>query len=243
MDLVEISRRLCREVSRLAFGPPVTHVYNPLEYAREPHELYLERYGGHPKRALLVGMNPGPFGMAQTGVPFGDVRHVRDWLGITGCVSKPSVEHSERPIHGFDCPRAEVSGQRLWGWASQRFGSPEKFFEQFFVVNYCPLVFIEPPVKNRTPDKLPAAERDRLFAACDAALRDVARLLQPRHVIGVGGFAAKRAEIALAGMQVRVATICHPSPASPLANRGWAATIEKQLAEAGVDLPSPAGAA
>ncbi len=236
MNLVTISRRLCRDVQELKFGQPITHVYNPLEYAREPHERYLERYGNDPKQVVLVGMNPGPFGMAQTGVPFGDVAHVRGWLGIEGHVGKPPTEHPGRPVEGFACPRAEVSGQRLWGWAAERFGTPVRFFERFFVVNYCPLVFIEPPAKNRTPDKLGAAERDPLFAACDHALRSMIELLRPTHVVGVGAFAAKRCETALTGNHVRITTICHPSPASPLANRGWAAIIEKQLAEAGVDL-------
>ena len=78
MELVEIARRLRQTISRLSFAPPVTHVYNPLEYAWDMHRAYLKRYGaGHP-RTLLVGMNPGPFGMAQTGVPFGDAGMVRE---------------------------------------------------------------------------------------------------------------------------------------------------------------------
>ena len=71
--LARISRALARDVQTLDFSGPVTHVYNPLEYARAPHEAYLERWGRGPKRVVLLGMNPGPFGMAQTGVPFGDV--------------------------------------------------------------------------------------------------------------------------------------------------------------------------
>ena len=34
------------------------------------------------KRVVFLGMNPGPFGMAQVGVPFGEVAAVRDWLRI-----------------------------------------------------------------------------------------------------------------------------------------------------------------
>ena len=70
MSLAAISRSLSRKVNALAFSPPVTHVYNPLDYARAPHEAYLTRWGKGPKQVLLLGMNPGPFGMAQTGVPF-----------------------------------------------------------------------------------------------------------------------------------------------------------------------------
>jgi len=235
-SLVEISRELSRRVSTLSFAAPVDRVYNPLDYAREPHELYLSRYGSSPKEVLLLGMNPGPFGMAQTGVPFGDVAMVRDWLKIEAPVAKPRDEHPKRPVLGFACPRAEVSGTRLWGWARDRFGTPQRFFKRFFVANYCPLAFMEASARNLTPDKLPAAEQGALLAACDEALRDVVRVLKPRIVVGVGGFAEKRARAALAGQAVAVGTILHPSPASPLANRGWAETIERQLRELGISL-------
>jgi single-strand selective monofunctional uracil DNA glycosylase len=211
-------------------------VYNPLDYARAPHELYLSRYGGAPKEVLLLGMNPGPFGMAQTGVPFGDVTMVREWLEIVAPVSKPRDEHPKRPVLGFDCHRTEVSGTRLWGWARDRFGTPPRFFERFFVANYCPLAFVEASGANRTPDKLPAEEQRALTAACDEALLAIVRLLRPRLVVGVGGFSERRARAALAGEGVAIGTILHPSPASPLANRGWAETIERQLRDLGVSL-------
>jgi single-strand selective monofunctional uracil DNA glycosylase len=175
-------------------------------------------------------MNPGPFGMAQTGVPFGDVAMVRDWLGIEGAVGRPEPEHPRRPVLGFGCPRSEVSGTRLWGWARDRFGTPEAFFSRFFVLNYCPLAFLEQSGRNRTPDRLPPAERAPLFAACDRALRDGVELLRPRAVVGVGRFAADRARAALAGLELPIGTILHPSPANPEANRDWEATVDRQLA-------------
>jgi single-strand selective monofunctional uracil DNA glycosylase len=200
---------------------PVSHVYNPLDYAWEPHRLYLQRYGQRNPEVVLVGMNPGPWGMAQTGVPFGDVPSVRDWLGIEGAVRRPAVEHPKRPVEGFACRRREVSGQRLWGWARDTFGTPEPFFERFFVLNYCPLCFMEASGRNRTPDRLAAADRARLFAICDPALARAVRILKPRVVLGVGGFAAARAEAALAGGNVTVGQVLHPSPANPQANRDW----------------------
>jgi single-strand selective monofunctional uracil DNA glycosylase len=233
MSLVDVSRRLSDRVGALTFGPPVTHVYNPLEYARRPHEAYLRRYGVNPRRILLVGMNPGPFGMAQTGVPFGDVTLVRDFLGIGGAVDKPRREHPKRPVDGFDCPRCEVSGTRLWGWIRNRFGTAEAFFRDHFVANYCPLVFMEASGRNRTPDKLPTAERVALFAACDEALRQTVDILRPELVIGVGGFAERRAREALPGFGGRIGVMLHPSPASPLANRNWDAQADKTLNELG----------
>ena len=137
---------------------------------------------------------------------------------------------------GFECHRSEVSGARLWGWARDRFGTPPRFFARFFVANYCPLAFMEAGGANRTPDKLPAAEQQAIFRACDEALRDVVRVLRPRLVIGVGGFAERRARLALAGQDVAIGTILHPSPASPLANQGWAGKIERQLQDLGVSV-------
>jgi len=236
MSLVSISRRLARDANALRFAAPVAHVYNPLRYARRPHEAYLERYGGGSGRVLLLGMNPGPFGMAQTGVPFGDVAMVRDWLGIEGPVGRPANEHPKRPVLGFDCTRSEVSGSRLWGWAKSRFGTPNRFFERFFVANYCPLIFMEASGRNRTPDRLMAAERAQLFATCDRALREVVARLQPRYVVGVGSFAAGRAETALVGLAPHVGCVLHPSPANPRANRGWASAAQKQLREMGIRL-------
>lgn len=235
-DLAAISRRLSERVARLRFADPVTHTYNPLAYARAPHEAYLARYGSGPKEVVLLGMNPGPFGMAQTGVPFGDVVMVREWLGIDATVSAPELQHDKRPVLGFACGRREISGQRLWGWARDRFGTADRFFARFFVVNYCPLAFIEASGKNRTPDRLPVAEREALFAACDAALRDIVSLLRPRHVVGVGGFAERRAREVITDPEVQISTILHPSPASPKANANWAGCIEGQLREAGIAL-------
>lgn len=235
-DLVDVSRALSRAVGKLAFQAPVTHVYNPLDYAWEPHRAYLERYGPGTKEIVLVGMNPGPFGMAQTGVPFGDVAMVRDFLGIGGRVRKPKNEHPKRPVLGFDCQRSEVSGTRLWGWVRERFGTPEAFFARFFVLNYCPLVFMEESGRNRTPDKLPREEREAVEAACDRALVDALGVLDPKIVVGVGGFAEKRARKALDGRAATFGCILHPSPASPKANRDWAGTAESQLRELGVTL-------
>lgn len=234
MRLIEISRRLAEEVDAMTFAAPVAYVYDPLTYARAPHESYLERYGRGPKEVVLLGMNPGPFGMAQTGVPFGDPAIVRDWLGIEGEVGKPPREHDKRPILGFASTRSEVSGTRLWGWARERFGTPEAFFARFFVINYCPLVFMEESGRNRVPEKLPASEREGLFAACDRALKGALEELSPQIVIGVGKFAEDRARAVLGAGGPRIGRILHPSPASPLANNGWAESVDAQLRALGV---------
>jgi len=233
-QLLRIERRLSRDLARLSFAAPVTHVYDPLTYAWAPHAQFVRRYVRAPVRAVFLGMNPGPFGMAQTGVPFGEVSAVRDWLRIEAPVRKPAREHPKRPIDGFACARSEVSGARLWGAIAARWEKPERFFAEAFVLNYCPLVFMEASGRNRTPVELSRGEQRALFALCDAALARRIALLQPRWVIGVGKFAAERAGSALPEASVRVGEILHPSPASPAANRGWAQQAAAQLRALGV---------
>jgi single-strand selective monofunctional uracil DNA glycosylase len=233
-QLIQAAQDLNAAVSRLRFPKPVAHTYNPLDYAWAGHELYLKKFGSGRKRVIFLGMNPGPFGMAQTGVPFGEIAAVRDWLGISVPVGKPASEHPKRPVEGFACERAEVSGQRLWGLFAERFGKPEAFFKDHFVVNYCPLAFLEASGRNLTPDKLPAKQTAALYAACDAHVRQIAEALKPEWLIGVGDFAQKRGEQIFAGTDLKIAKILHPSPASPAANRGWAAQAEKQLKMLGV---------
>jgi single-strand selective monofunctional uracil DNA glycosylase len=221
-------------VKRLRFGAPVTHVYDPLAYARGAHEAYVSRYGTTPKRVVFLGMNPGPFGMAQTGVPFGAVRPVRDWLRIAAPVGRPERENARRPVLGFDCPRNEVSGERLWGAIAARFRTPGRFFARHFVANYCPLLFLEQSGRNRTPDKLPVGEQQPLFAACDRHLRRLVEALDPEWVIGVGAFAETRAREALADRNVRIGRILHPSPANPRAQRDWGGQARRELEALGV---------
>jgi single-strand selective monofunctional uracil DNA glycosylase len=233
-NILDITKALSDRVEAMAFGEPVTHVYNPLVYGWAAHADYLDRYGQGTGRVIWLGMNPGPFGMAQTAVPFGEIAHVRDWMGIRNVDQKPPDEHPKRPVLGFECTRSEVSGRRLWSWAKAHYGTADAFFTDNFVVNYCPLVFMEGKNgRNRTPDKLPSAEREPLYEACSEALAQMVDLLQPKMVLGVGNFAEKRARDVVGG-RVAIGRVLHPSPASPAANRGWAQAAEKQLTALGL---------
>jgi len=231
--LILAARELSSAVDGLKFASPVSHVYNPLAYAWAPHEAYLRRFGATRKKVVLVGMNPGPFGMVQCGVPFGEIEAVRDWMGIEAPVEQPLLANPKRPIEGFACTRSEVSGRRLWSLFRERFGTAEAFFAEHFVANYCPLAFFD-QARNLTPDKLPAAEAAPLYAACDEHLKALVAALQPEWVIGIGGFAEARAAQALGGMKVRIGRVLHPSPASPAANRDWAGAATRQLGALGV---------
>lgn len=237
--LQDIFRDLNQNIEKLRFSEPVTHVYNPLLYAKESAQVYAERFlCGPAGRTLLLGMNPGPWGMAQTGVPFGEIEAVRDWLQITAPIAQPSRVHPKRPVQGFACTRSEVSGRRLWGLFRESFPTAQAFAKQFLVFNYCPLIFLEASGRNRTPDKLPKEERAPLFQHCDRSLVELLKLLKVRRAFGVGQFALKRLKSVQSQVPElqEVSSILHPSPASPAANRGWAPQVAPVL---GLPTPSP----
>lgn len=225
--MLRATRRLAREAGNLSWHTP-SHVYNPLLYAWTAHREYLQRYGGARGRVLLLGMNPGPWGMTQTGVPFGDVLMVREWFHIESPLGKSLPEqHPKYPILGMVCHRNEGSGSRLWRWAQQRIGTPDDFFARFFVWNYCPLLFI---AKNRnlTPEHLSRAEADALATICDRALHSVVRALEPSAIVGIGRYAERRAT-ELLGVDADVRYLPHPSPANPNANKRWPELAEEAL--------------
>jgi single-strand selective monofunctional uracil DNA glycosylase len=226
----ELAAALAGKVARLRFEGPA-HVYNPLRYAWPLASSYLERFGAARGRVLLVGMNPGPWGMMQTGVPFGDPIAVRDWMGLVGEVRAPTVTHPRVPVRGLGSTRREGSGSRLWGWAEARFGAADAFFARAFVWNWCPLGFLDDKGTNLTPDALRREQRDRLGAICDDALRGLIERLAPRAVVGVGGFAEGRIRGLALGDDLPVHRLLHPSPANPRANKGWAAEADR-LADA-----------
>lgn len=235
--MIAAADELRQSAGALDFSSHVAWVYNPLDYAWAAHQEYLRRYAQGPRRVLFLGMNPGPWGMTQTGVPFGEIAVVKDWLQIDEAIGKPANEHPKRLIEGLACVRSEVSGRRLWGLFAQRFGTPEAFMSEHFVVNYCPLVFMEESARNITPDKLPAALRMPLEAVCDRHLAQAIDVLQPEWVVGVGAFAEKCVQRVLAASdmpQVQVGRILHPSPASPAANKDWSGVVLQQLQQLGI---------
>ena len=236
MSLVGHAEKLISSLEGLTFQDPVAMTYNPLTYAWDNHKLFLERYGQGKKRVLFLGMNPGPYGMAQTGVPFGEIPAVRDWMKLDGKIVKPKKEHPKRLIEGFECSRSEVSGRRLWGYFEQLYPNASDFFADHFVVNFCPLVWMGETGANIIPDKLPKEEMKPVDEACLEHLYAVVREMQPEYLIGVGAYAEKKLKLAKeeTGIGKVLGKILHPSPASPLANRGWAETAEKQLKELGI---------
>ncbi len=233
-SVLDASYRLRDACSELLFTKPVAYTYNPLTYAMTGYEAYVSSFVHEPIEVLYLGMNPGPFGMAQTGVPFGEVEAVSRWMGIHTLIGQPTPMHPKRPIQGFACPRSEVSGRRLWGMFEELYGTAESFFRQSFVANYIPLIWMSESGANITPDKLPKEQRDAVESLCHQHLVELIKILQPRCLIGVGAYALKKLERAAAeieGASFALGTILHPSPASPIANKQWPERPKAQLAE------------
>jgi len=220
-ELIAAGQRLAQACERLEFSAPVAYVYNPLVYAWSGHEAYLHLFERTRPTVLLVGMNPGPFGMLQTGVPFGDVVMVRDWLGVEAVIDKPPREHPKRLVEGFANRRREVSGSRVWGWAKERYETPQVFCERFFVANYCPLGFFDADGRNLTPDKLPRAQQEALGEVCDAGLRELIEIIEPQWAVGIGRYAENSVKRVAEPLGLETLGVTHPSPANPHANRGW----------------------
>ena len=104
-------------------------VYNPLKYAWDIHKRYIQIAGGRGAKTIMLGMNPGPHGMGQMGIPFAATSMVRDLLGISNIsVEQPSTPHPKRPVIGLEYPREEVSGTRIWGLLSETYGDSDKIF-------------------------------------------------------------------------------------------------------------------
>ena len=218
-------------ISKLETSGSVAHATNPLDYAWLHHEQFIEQWGGLGATTLLLGMNPGPWGMAQTGVPFGATVVARDFLRIEAKkLSTPANAHPKRPIVGMDLERQEVSGTRLWNLMEELYGSPEATFSNLFVVNHCPLLLLGERGQNITPDKVPKALIEPVLKACDDHLREVVDIMGIARIVGVGKYAEQRARqafdagkkghgITASGREIEITTCWHPSPASPLANR------------------------
>ncbi|MEG1938495.1 MAG: single-stranded DNA-binding protein [Akkermansia sp.] len=235
--VIDAARELRDDVMPLQFGSPVAYVYNPLDYAWLPHVEYLEKYANDTKKVIFLGMNPGPFGMAQTGVPFGEIDAVTNWLHVFGMVSSPVKMHPKRPIDGFGCKKSEVSGRRLWGLFREVYGTAEEFFKSSFVANYCPLIWMSETGSNITPDKLSAASRAEVDEVCMRHLVRLIRLLEPELLVGVGAYATtklKEAASLIPERQMTIGTLLHPSPASPIANKNWPDRPMAQLRELGL---------
>ena len=175
--------------------------------------------------------------ISASGVPFGEVSVVNNWLKINGVVGKPRVEHPKRQIEGLNCKRREVSGERFWNFIKSVSGTPEIFFRNCLVYNHCPLIFMGKSGKNVTPPDMKIDVRNKLLQLCDETLKDVIELYSVKHIVGLGRFAETRAKKVVNDNLIKnvdVSFLIHPSPASPAANKGWNDLAYKTLTDSKV---------
>lgn len=227
------TKKLSEEVSELVFSFD-GYIYNPLDYAWNAHSEFIEKYITHKVDTIFLGMNPGPFGMMQTGVPFGEINAVKNYLKIGAHIGKPQNEHPNRPVEGMNIKRSEISGLRFWGMVQDFYPEPSEFFKTNAVFNYCPLGFISSvkTAKNITPESLVKSEREALDRVCLNYLADIVEILEPKYLVGIGKYAEEKLK-KVAGSRF-VTSIIHPSPGNPMANNGWKEKTIGKLRELGI---------
>ncbi|XP_071451729.1 single-strand selective monofunctional uracil DNA glycosylase-like isoform X1 [Hetaerina americana] len=215
--LLAIECALSNCLNDLKFTSPVSYVYNPLDYAFHLHSMFVKKYCDSTKRLLFLGMNPGPWGMAQTGIPFGEVSMVRDWFELNAVVGRPLREHPQRLVRGLSCHRSETSGRRFWGLLRRICSTPECALANAVVYNHCPLLLLSESGRNITPAELKKEQLDLIRKPCDAALVNVLRLLHVGVIVAIGKYAETRAKFVLRENpdlkeHIMIFYLPHPSP-------------------------------
>lgn len=217
--LIDLTEEFNKKLNELQFDFD-GFVYNPLNYASLLHNQFLNR-NTNTIDNLFMGMNPGPFGMAQNGVPFGATSKVKDFLKINGSVDLVLDAHPKLPIVGLEMKREEESGKRFWSVMEEIYGNCEEFFKHSFATNYCPLAFIDKgsTAKNITPDKLSKQDQKKIELVCDEFLEKQINILKPKRIIAIGRYSEK---MALKNKdKIEVLYLFHPSPANPKGFSYW----------------------
>uniref|UniRef100_A0A182MSA2 Uracil-DNA glycosylase-like domain-containing protein n=1 Tax=Anopheles culicifacies TaxID=139723 RepID=A0A182MSA2_9DIPT len=232
-----IERELSAALRKVALPSEVAACYDPIEYASAIHCAYLQRFLDGPKAVLFIGMNPGPWGMCQTGVPFGYVPAVRDWMGLRGTVAKPTPELAARPVEGLACTREEQSGKRWWGLYQELCGTADCFFRSCFVYNLCPLAFFHQSGRNITPSELKGKAKGEIQSISEQYLETALKVLKPKIIISVGRYTEDRVKTLTKQNRIgpTIVTYCmpHPSPRS-LNNTNWSQKAKLWLSEHGI---------
>lgn len=286
MDLIKTTRALADDLHALRCPAGVSHVYNPLRYMWPAHERFLSRHyvrereslpnvgrldlyrpagTAKSRRYLILGMNPGPHGMVQTGLPFGDVVNAAAMLGYKTGDQIPAPDlasvalHPSRPVIGLSATRREASGERLWGGLASIWGSLDAVLADCFAANYCPLAYFADDASgtNVTPEEFgkrtvngkPNPRYDTAYAAeldevCLPYLVRVARAMRVEVILAVGRYAEVKAKIiaALCPEATRrcpspkVVYLTHPSPLATRSAGEWA-TMARHALDAACVLP------
>ena len=132
-------------------------VWNPGSYGAPWHRVFREIYPLRERPILMFGLNPGPYGMGQTGIPFTDVRRLRQCLPKMALTLRergrePRVPGlAPRSLRRFFTREFESSAVRVYRFLELGWGSAEKGWRSVGVANSCPLLFLDPEGRNQTP--------------------------------------------------------------------------------------------
>jgi len=201
---------------RLAALPPVGDLValDPTRYCRSAWAAYLQmaaRLGC----VLVVGMNPGPHGMAQTGVPFTDpwivdeldLQAPRADVPPADIPAVGSWRHRSHRARGVLGSKREESAKRLWpllreicapyaavGPSADKIAeATRRVCNEVLLVNALPICWLDPAGKNVSAEQVekraPAQVREGLRDLVNEWLQAVADILRPAAVIGVGRWA------------------------------------------------------
>ncbi|XP_037927861.1 single-strand selective monofunctional uracil DNA glycosylase-like [Teleopsis dalmanni] len=205
----------------------ITHIYNPVEYAADLHCEYLRKYLDRPKRVVFLAVHPEQNGMAQTGVPFGNVSTVRDMMKLCGEVKQPNRLHPKHPVLGLNCHINEPSGVRFWGLMDKIAGSLDTFSEQCFVHTFCPLLFFNEYGRTIEPCVLPFEIKYPMRDLLVEALCKEMKLVQPEIIVVTGNYVyngLQRSELYAKTLLV----MTNPHPWVPN-NHNWVRRSERWL--------------
>ncbi len=192
-------------------------VYNVFEYAWQGWEAYIHKCAKLSAKIMLLGINPGPHGMLQTGIPFGSISAVRNYIGIHDAdIKQPTVLHKNRPVDGMKYTKEEQSGLLLWNTIESLFTNSLNFFSHCFVINYCPLAFFTQKGENITPDKLGTEERKDVEHRCTSHLLEYLNIFNTSLILAIGRYAFNKAQLLSRDLHIipqkNIIYIPHPSP-------------------------------
>jgi single-strand selective monofunctional uracil DNA glycosylase len=217
-------------------------VLDPGRYGERWHHRFRRCYPVGPRPLLVFGLNPGPYGMAQTGVPFTDLKRLefhlprlwRELLAAREPVALPGL--APPSLRPFLTRTFESSSVRVYKFLERAFGSAEQAFRRVAFVNPCPLLFIDRATgENRTPADLPRAA-PRLMREFDALRRttvlEAVSELEARGAVLLGKDVARAAAPALRAALPADSVLEweHPARAVP---ETWARGLHESLAARG----------
>ena len=211
LAIIELYKSLNIELDELKFFPPCFYVYNPLSYCFESFKIYFEYLNTEEEINLFFGINPGPFGMAQTGIPFGDKETVKNYLKIEPKIDIDKIpkQHPKKQILGLEVKRVEKSGRIFWGVIKEFYPEKYDFFKSNFVLNFCPLCFLDEQGRNITPKVLRKEDQIALYKILEIFMLKLFKLIKIKKLIAIGD--ETFSYLNALNTKLKIQTIIHPA--------------------------------